>query len=62
MIHELGQGIHDWVTNGGLSQQEGISEGTGDYLATAYSRDFKQWSTTDAQYNWVYNWDGHNEF
>ncbi|WP_446903765.1 M36 family metallopeptidase [Burkholderia sp. YIM B11467] len=62
VIHELGHGIHDWVTNGGLSQQEGLSEGTGDYLAAAYSRDFNQWSPSDAQYNWVYNWDGHNEF
>lgn len=62
VIHELGHGIHDWVTNGGLSQQEGLSEGTGDYLAAAYSRDFNQWSPTDAQYNWVFNWDGHNEF
>ena len=44
VIHELGHGIHDWVTNGGLSQQEGLlSEGTGDYLAAAYSRDFNQW-------------------
>ncbi|AKM38585.1 peptidase [Burkholderia contaminans] len=62
VIHELGHGIHDWVTNGGLSQQEGLSEGTGDYLAAAYSRDFNQWSPSDAQYHWVYNWDGHNEF
>lgn len=62
VIHELGHGIHDWVTNGGLSQQEGLSEGTGDYLAAAYSRDFNQWSPSDAQYNWVFNWDGHNEF
>ncbi|KVN39294.1 peptidase [Burkholderia pyrrocinia] len=62
VIHELGHGIHDWITNGGLSQQEGLSEGTGDYLAAAYSRDFNQWSPSDAQYNWVFNWDGHNEF
>ncbi|KWC43424.1 M36 family metallopeptidase [Burkholderia ubonensis] len=62
VIHELGHGIHDWITNGGLSQQEGLSEGTGDYLAAAYSRVFNQWSPSDAQYNWVFNWDGHNEF
>lgn len=62
VIHELGHGIHDWITNGGLSQVEGLSEGTGDYLAAAYSRDFNQWSPSDAQYHWVFNWDGHNEF
>ncbi|WP_313919096.1 M4 family metallopeptidase [Tahibacter sp.] len=60
VIHELGHGIHDWVTNGGLSQQQGLSEGVGDYLAQAYSRDFpNQWTPADAAYNWVFNFDGH---
>ena len=30
IIHELGHGLHDWVTSGGLSQVNGLSEGTGD--------------------------------
>ncbi|MBO9664603.1 M36 family metallopeptidase [Dokdonella sp.] len=63
LIHELGHGIHDWVTGGHLSQTEGLSEGTGDYLAGAYSRDFPdQWTPADTAYNWVYSWDGHNPF
>lgn len=63
IIHELGHGIHDWLTGGNLSQVEGLSEGTGDYLAGAYSRDFpNQWTPADAAYNWVFSWDGHNEF
>ncbi|WP_175964437.1 M36 family metallopeptidase [Burkholderia pyrrocinia] len=62
VIHELGHGLHDWLTNGNLSQIEGLSEGVGDYLAAGYSRDFQQSSSTDIQYNWVMNWDGHNEF
>ena len=33
IIHELGHGIHDWITQGGLSQVNGLSEGTGDYFA-----------------------------
>lgn len=63
IIHELGHGIHDWITGGNLSQTEGLSEGTGDYLAGAYSRDFpNQWTPADTAYNWVFSWDGHNEF
>ncbi|MDC8011194.1 hypothetical protein [Tahibacter soli] len=60
IIHELGHGIHDWVTNGNLSQSQGLSEGVGDYLAQGYSRDFpNQWVATDAAYHWVFNFDGH---
>lgn len=60
VIHELGHGIHDWLTNGGLSQTQGLSEGVGDYLAQAYSRDFpNQWTPADTAYNWVFSFDGH---
>lgn len=63
IIHELGHGIHDWVTNGGLSQTQGLSEGVGDYLAQAYSRDFpNQWTPSDTAYNWMFSYDGHNPF
>ena len=63
VIHELGHGIHDWVTNGNLSQTDGLSEGVGDYFAVSYSRTFGgQWTPGDAQYNWVFSWDGHNPF
>ncbi|EDT37625.1 M36 family metallopeptidase [Burkholderia ambifaria] len=62
VVHELGHGLHDWLTHGNLSQVEGLSEGVGDFLAAGYSRDLKQWNSTDVQYNWVMNWDGHNEF
>jgi hypothetical protein len=63
VIHELGHGLHDWVTSGGLSQVNGLSEGTGDYAAVAYSRSFVgQWTPADPQYDWVFSWDGHNPF
>ena len=64
IIHELGHGLHDWVTGGNLSQVNGLSEGTGDYFANSYARtrpDFK-WTSNDDQYYWVFSWDGHNEF
>lgn len=61
LVHELGHAIHNWVTDGGLSQQQGLSEGTGDYLAVAYSHDFpNQWTPADPAYYWVFSWDGHN--
>ncbi len=62
VIHELGHGLHDWLTGGGLSQVNGLSEGFGDYVAHSYSRSLAQWLPADAQYHWVFNWDGHNEF
>ncbi|MEM7585601.1 MAG: peptidase [Acidobacteriota bacterium] len=62
IIHELGHGLHDWVTAGGLSQVEGLSEGIGDYAAVSYSRSFNQWTPADPQWDWMFSWDGHNEF
>ncbi|MEJ2537644.1 MAG: hypothetical protein P8048_11445, partial [Calditrichia bacterium] len=62
LLHELGHGIHDWITNGQLSQVDGLSEGCGDYWATSYNRSRGYWTPTDPQYNWVFHWDGHNEF
>jgi hypothetical protein len=62
LIHELGHGIHDWVTSGGLSQVQGLSEGCGDYLAVSYSRVLGNWTPADPQYDWVFSWDGHNPF
>lgn len=60
IIHELGHGIHDWVTNGGLSQTNGLSEGSGDYWAQSYSRALNQWTTADPSYHYMFHWDGHN--
>jgi zinc metalloprotease ZmpB len=62
IIHELGHGLHDWITVGGLSQVNGLSEGTGDYLAGSYSRHIGYWPTTNPAYHWTFNWDGHNPF
>ena len=62
IIHELGHGLHDWVTSGGLSQVNGLSEGTGDYIAGSYSRFKGYWTSVQAAYNWTFNWDGHNPF
>ncbi len=63
VIHELGHGLHDWLTSGGLSQVQGLSEGLGDYFGISYSRTFAgQWTPSDPQYNWMFSWDGHNPF
>jgi hypothetical protein len=62
VLHELGHGIHDWLTAGNLSQVNGLSEGSGDYWATSYSRDLGLWAPADPEYNWMFTWDGHNPF
>ena len=59
VLHELGHGIHHWLS-GGVSNSDGLSEGSGDYWAQSYSRSLNQWASNSPQYNWVFNWDGHN--
>jgi Zn-dependent metalloprotease len=62
IIHELGHGLHDWITAGGLSQVNGLSEGIGDYIAGSYSRFKGYWTSAQASYHYMFNWDGHNPF
>lgn len=62
VLHELGHGLHDWITNGGLSQTEGLSEGVGDYFANSYNRSTGHWMPADPQWFWMFHWDGHNEY
>ena len=58
--HELGHGLHDWLTGGSLSQVNGLSEGSGDYWAQSHSRALNQWTPAQPAYHWMFNWDGHN--
>ena len=58
--HELGHGLHDWMTNGGLSQTNGLSEGCGDYWAQSYSRSLNQWNSSQPAYHYMFSWDGNN--
>ena len=62
IIHELGHGVHDWLTNGNSSQVQGLGEGSGDYWAQSYSRSLNQWNSTAPAYHWMFSWDGHNPF
>lgn len=62
VLHELGHGIHDWITSGGLSQVNGLSEGSGDYWAQSYSRSLNQWASSNPAYHYMFSWDGHNPF
>jgi len=58
ILHELGHGLHDWMTNGAASNL--IGEGNGDYWAQSYSRSLNQWLPTDPAYHYQFSWDGHN--
>jgi Zn-dependent metalloprotease len=60
VLHEFGHGIHDWLTGGNSSSATGLGEGSGDYWAVSYSNSLNQWLPTEAQYNWVFSWDGHD--
>jgi Zn-dependent metalloprotease len=60
VLHELGHAIHNWLTHGHMSQVEGLSEGSADYWASSYSR--SQMRPDNIAYNWVFSFDGHNEF
>lgn len=63
IIHELGHGLHDWVTaSPGVSQVNGLSEGTGDYFAQSYSRAYGNVPSANPAWHWVFSWDGHNPF
>ncbi len=62
VLHELGHGLHDWITNGGLSQTDGLSEGVGDYFANSYNRSTGHWTAADPQWFWMFQWDGHNQY
>lgn len=58
--HELGHGLHDWLTGGSSSQATGLGEGSGDYWAQSHSRALNQWTSSDAAYHYMFSWDGHN--
>ncbi len=56
IIHELGHGIHHWITQGELSQVDGLSEGLSDYWAQSYNRSLGLFSPEDAQYDYFGQW------
>jgi hypothetical protein len=60
VLHELGHMIHDAITNGNLSQEDGLSEGIADYFASSYARQFMQ--NTHPAYFWTFSFDGHNQW
>lgn len=58
VLHELGHGLHDWMTNGSSSNL--IGEGNGDYWAQSYGRSVNSWTPSDDYYQHMFKWDGHN--
>ncbi len=59
IIHEYTHGVMQSAapnTNYG-TERNALDEGFGDYMAASYSQKENTW-----QNNWVFNWDGHNEF
>jgi hypothetical protein len=61
--HEYGHAIqYNIVPTWGGGESGALGEGFGDYLAGSFSRSLPQWFPPNYQYNWVFNWDGHNPF
>jgi hypothetical protein len=59
ILHEYGHAVQDDINRFWTGGHTGaMGEGFGDYLAGGYSLGINQ----NFQPNWVFNWDGHNEF
>lgn len=59
ILHELGHGIHDWITDGNPSANL-LGEGIGDYWAQSYGRSLGLLEPSDPSYDYMFKWDGHN--
>jgi len=56
ILHELMHGLHDWITENGITNNEGLSEGCADYWAQSYLRSFGYFTPDDQQYDWFDLW------
>ncbi len=58
-VHEYGHFISESAAPGSNNgqQRSALDEGFGDYLAGSYSKSISTFND-----NWMFNWDGHNEF
>ncbi len=61
--HEYGHAIqYNIVPSWGGGESGALGEGFADYWAASYSRSLNEWSSSDPEYEWIFNWDGHNAF
>jgi hypothetical protein len=61
--HEYGHAIqYTFASSWGGGECSALGEGYADYWAASHSRSAGSWAKIDAPYNWIYKWDGHNEF
>ena len=58
ILHELGHGIHDWITDLNLSQGAGLGEGSADYWAASYTRSTGLWNPADPRIDNFGRWGG----
>ncbi len=56
ILHELGHAIHDMVTDGYLSQVEGLGEGCADYWDQSDARSHAHLPTDHEMYDWYGTW------
>ncbi len=61
--HEYGHAIiYNLIPSWGGGDSRTLGEGFGDYWAGSHSRSLHEWGTGDPQYNWLFKWDGHNQY
>jgi hypothetical protein len=61
--HEYGHAIHWTLAPGwGGGEMAALGEGYADYWAGSYLRSLGLWLPWEDQYNWLFLWDGHNEY
>jgi Zn-dependent metalloprotease len=61
--HECAHAIqYAFVPSWGDGEMAALGEGYSDYWASSHSRSTNGWTRGDTQYDWVFRWDGHNEF
>ncbi len=61
--HEYAHAIqYAFVPTWGGGEMAALGEGYSDYWASSHSRSTHEWTRGETPYDWVFRWDGHNEF
>ncbi|MCK5573351.1 MAG: hypothetical protein KAJ12_11355, partial [Bacteroidetes bacterium] len=61
--HEYGHAIIcNIIPYWGGGEARELGEGFSDYWAGSYSRSLHQWTSHAPEYEWLFNWDGHNPY
>ena len=61
--HEYAHAIqYAFAPSWGEGEMAALGEGYADYWASSHARSTREWNRGETPYDWVFRWDGHNEF